>query len=460
MAITIQQNPIRSVVSGRGYVPTGPCVWSCSSSNVAQPNFKFLVQIYDGATEVAKFVVAPNQYDRLHFDAWEVNKPYIRPDVADSNFNSIHYQGTTSSPGNKPFITATNSIKMLEIRFGEKYDVAGVPTEFPGAGTLGADAWQMYILPYRTQYSDGLNPSGVARWTLSYPAQAQPLTKWRYGQFIGPNTSEWSLGTAIQIPVTYLDYGVISFPHDGMTIDQFNDTYSFEFQIYNGNITIGTSTITINATNGAAAPNSTTASHKLIYAAAYPKNLSDTDVIANPLIWPDNTFNPDWTHYRIIIRNSTSGAVSNPLIFYRIPPDNCRYDTIRLAWVNDIGGWDYFNFTKRNEKDWTTDGKTYDKVIGTFGETTYYQPGYSRSTTTFAQNVSKVYTLTSDYISEGTFTFLRDLFTSREVHIVDTANTTHIPVQVVDKSYKERTIRSANVYNVTLQVKLAQPLNI
>ena len=317
----------------------------------------------------------------------------------------------------------------------------------------------MYILPYRTQYSDGLNPSGLSRWTLAFPSQAQPLTKWRAGYFVGPNTSAWSL-VGIQIPVTYLDWGVISFPHDGQTIDQYNNTYDVVYTIKNGLTTLGTSTILINSTNGAAAPNSTTPTDKLVYMAAYPKNLCDVDVLANPLIWPDNTFNPNWTHYTLNFRNPSTNAISTPLVFYRVKPDNCRFDTIRLAWVNDSGGWDYFNFTKKNEKDWATDGKTYDKVIGTFGETNYTQPGYARSTTTFAQNVSKIYSLTSDWITEGQFTFLRDLFTSREVHIIDSANTTHIPVTVVDKAYKERTIRSANLYNVTIQVKLAQPLNI
>jgi hypothetical protein len=419
------------------------------------------VQIYDGATQVAKFVVAPNQYDRLHFDCWEINKPYIKPDVANSAGASIHYLGTTAAPGNKPFLTATNSIKMLEIRFGEKYDVGSppVPTEFPGAGTLGQDAWQMYILPYRTQYSDGLNPIGVARWTLNFPAQAFPLTKWRFGQYTGPNTSSWSI-VDCQIPVTVNDWGVMSFPHDGLTIDSFNNTHDLFYEIYNGTVSIGTSTIVINAANGAAAPNSLVATNKLVYFAAFPKNLSSSNVISNPLLWPDNLINPNWTHYRIVIRNSSNNFVSKALTFYRVEPDNCRFDTIRLGWINDSGGWDYFNFTKKNEKDWSTDGKTYDKVIGAFGESTYTQPNYERSTTTFAQNVSKVYTLTSDWLTEGQFTFLRDLFTSREVHIIDTANTTHIPVQVVDKQYKERTIRSANLYNVTMQVKLAQPLNI
>ena len=460
MAITIQQNPIRQVASGRGYVPLGPCVWSVSSSNIAQPNFKFLIQIFDGATEVAKFVIAPNPYDRCHFDAWEVNKSYVRPDIIDASFNSIHYQGTTAAPGNKPFRTALTAIKKLQIRFGEKYDVLGTPTEFPGASTLGVVAWDMYILPYRTQFADGLNPAGNGRWTLTNLNPRPPLTAWRSGYFKGDNTTAYSLGTAIQIPVTVNDWGVMSFPHDSLTIDSLNNTYDLNYAIYNGNTLLGSQITLITAGNGAASPTSTTATDKLVYFAAYPKNLSNLNVITNPLYWPDNTFNPTWTHYTITIRTSGGNASSQALVFYRVQPDNCRFDNMRLAFWNDYGGWDYFNFTKKNEINWTKQGKTYDKIIGTFEDTTYYQPGNTRSTTVYGQIVDKVYTVTSNWITEGMSTYLRQLFSSREVRLLDTANVTDIPVTVVEGSYKEEKIRSSRVVNVTFQIKLSQPLNI
>lgn len=459
MAITIQQNPIRQLLNGRGYVPLGPCVWSVSSSNIAQPNFKFLVQFYDGSTEVAKFVVAPNPNNRCHFDAWEVNKSYIKPDVANTNKVSIHYHGTVSTPGNKFFLKSALALKKLQIRFGEKYDVGGVPTEYPGAGSVGADAWDMYILPYRSQFSQGLNVAGLTRWTLGTTPPSPPLTAWRLGYYEGDNTSAWSI-SGIQIPVTVNDWGVMSFPHDGLTIDQFSDTYDLRYTIYNGTNTIGTQTTVINSSNGAAANTSTNESDKLIYFAAYPKNLSNTNVITNPTLWPDATFNPNWTHYSIQIRNSGGTAVSSLMVFYRVQPDNCRFDTLRLGWINDSGGYDYFNFTKKNEINWTKEGKTYDKIIGSFSETNYSQPDYSRSTTVYGQMVSKIYTVSSDWVSEGTITYLRQLFSSREVHLLDPTNTTHIPVTIVENSYKEEKIRSSRVVQVTFQIKLSQPLNI
>lgn len=459
MAITVQQNPIRQLLNGRGYVALGPCVWSVSSSNVAQPNFKFLIQFFDGATEVAKFVIAPNPNNRCHFDAWEVNKSYIKPDVSINNTQSIHYHGTVAAPGNVLFLKASNSIKRLQIRFGEKYDVGGVPTEYPGAGSLGADAWDMYILPYRSQFSDGLNAAGANRWTMNTFSQVTPLSAWRQGYFEGPNTSDWSL-LGIQIPVTTNDWGVMSFPHDGLTIDQFNNTYDLVYTIYNGTNTIGSQTKVINAANGAAAPNSTTPADKLIYFAAYPKNLSNSGTTSNPLIWPDTTFNPNWTHYTIQIRTSGGTAVCSLMTFYRVDIDNCRYDTMRLGWVNDYGGYDYWNFTKKNEINWTKEGKTFDKIIGTFEDTNYIQPNFSRSTTVYGQQVSKVYTVSSDWVSEGTINVLRHLFSSREVHLIDSANSTHIPVTIVENSYKEEKIRSSRVVQITFQIKLSQPLNI
>jgi hypothetical protein len=463
MAISVAQNPISAEGNGgRGYFGSGDCVFRVTSSSLAQPNFKFLVQVYDVATLVAQFVIAPNPQSMLMFNLYEVARAYIKPDTQIySEDYSIHYTTKLPAVTAEPFSRNTTGLKRLEVRFGEKYDVAGVPTEFPGAGTLGADAWQVFFLPWFLQDADGAYPSGLTRWVVgsTLALTNQFMSDIIPGVYSHPESNAWGIEGKPQIPVRLSDYGVIAFPHDVTTIDDNNDSGEVEFTIWNGTTLIGTQDIVVNAANGAAAGTSTNEQDKLIYYGAYPANLSNTTSTINPFYWPDNTFNPNWTHYSIRIKSATLAGISLPVYFVRVESTECRYDNIRLAWANQKGGWDYWNFDKKNEIDWKTDGKTFRKINGTYQNATFKKLNFERGETIFAQDVEKMYTLTSDWLSEEAFTFLRGIFLSKEVHIVNTANLTHIPVTVMDKEYKQRTIRHAIQYNLTFKVKLSQTYN-
>lgn len=455
MAITIGQNPLATRVGGRGYYGMGPCWWRCTSSSTAQPNFKYLVQIYDGATEVQKFVVSPNQTGTLLFNMEEISQQYVKPDYYIGSLGlSLHYLCTVGGAQARPFTTNVDGCKMLQIRFGEKYDVAGVPTEFPGT-TLGTDMFNQYFFGYRYQYADGLNPTGLNKWSLgSVSGLNLPLTRWQAGAFKHEDSSAWGIEGQVQIPVRIADYGVMAFPHDALTIDAYNETVTVEYTLYNGASTVGTDSVTINAANGAAAGTSTTDTDKLIYFGAYPKNLSQLLTTIDPSLWPDalNT----WTHYRL--RWKASGASFSLATYFVLDNvDDCRYDNIRLGFANDKGGWDYFNFGKKNEISWKVEPKKFNKLMGDLSVINYTQFGFERSETTFAQTIEKMYVLTSDWITEEAFEVLKQIYLSRDVHILDEANLTHIPVTVMETTYQQRRIRSANLYNITLNVKLAQP---
>jgi len=350
-------------------------------------------------------------------------------------------------------------LKRLEVRFGEKYDVAGVPTEFPGAGTLGADAWQVFFLPWLLQDSDGAYPQGLTRWTLGDPVTVgnRAMSDIIKGVYVHEDSATWGIEDSYQIPVRTTDYGVLAFPHDDLTIDTEHETENCYYEIWNGTTSLGTATIPISALTGAAAGTSTNEQAKLIYHGAYPANLSNTEsFILNPALYPNNS--NTWTHYSLQYGNSVDKSAPN-FYFVKVEATTCRYDNIRIAFVNQKGGWDYWNFDKKNEIDWKTDGKTFRKINGTYQNATFKKNIFERGETVFSQEVEKIYTITSDYLTEEAFEFLKGIVLSKDVHIVDTANLTHIPVTVVNKEYKQRKIRSSVMYNITLQVKLSQTYN-
>jgi hypothetical protein len=128
---------------------------------------------------------------------------------------------------------------------------------------------------------------------------------------------------------------------------------------------------------------------------------------------------------------------------------------MRLGWVNSRGGWDYFNFTKKSEITNEIERKQYRKVL--FNGTTTIFSANDRGLTQRQNLVQQVLTVTSDYITEGEFKFLRSLLASNQVTWLteDAGKPIEVPVNIDDTSYVEKRSSDGKLYNVTLKVRLS-----
>jgi hypothetical protein len=179
----------------------------------------------------------------------------------------------------------------------------------------------------------------------------------------------------------------------------------------------------------------------------YPANLNNDD--GYPYKPQDY---PDWAYYVVTLVNSAGVNVSYPYVFYnteRYGQTDCKYDTVRLAWVGVRGGFNYFNFIKKSERSFNVERKQY-KTTRWRGTSPYYVSS-DRVLVDRNNVVTQQLTITSDWLQEGEYTYLRGIFTSNQLHIVlDNGNM--IPVSVADTSYVERQTRDGKMYN--LQIKL------
>jgi len=71
--------------------------------------------------------------------------------------------------------------------------------------------------------------------------------------------------------------------------------------------------------------------------------------------------------------------------------------------------------------------------------------------------MQQVLSITSDYISENEFTFLRSLLVSNQVTwlTTDAGKAVQIPVKLDDTNYTEKKTRDGKLYNLTLKVRIA-----
>jgi hypothetical protein len=126
-----------------------------------------------------------------------------------------------------------------------------------------------------------------------------------------------------------------------------------------------------------------------------------------------------------------------------------------LAWWSPVsGGFDYFNFDKKNEESIEVERKRVQRVVG----------NYSTASSGFTYNTAdrglmegdietRTYlTMTSDYIRENEFALLKNLVRSKAVYIINDDGSI-LPVVIEDNGFISRRTRDGKVYNITLRVR-------
>jgi hypothetical protein len=187
----------------------------------------------------------------------------------------------------------------------------------------------------------------------------------------------------------------------------------------------------------------------LVTIPAYPKSLEGTTSLIDPADYPN------YKYYSITITNDTGASqLSAEYVFYPYS-SNCIYENVRLAWWSPVsGGFDYFNFDKKNEESIEVERKRVQRVVG----------NYSTASSGFTYNTAdrglmegdietRTYlTMTSDYIRENEFALLKNLVRSKAVYIINDDGSI-LPVVIEDNGFTSRRTRDGKVYNITLRVR-------
>lgn len=203
-----------------------------------------------------------------------------------------------------------------------------------------------------------------------------------------------------------------------------------------------------------------TADEPLAHMGLYP------GCVAN--IMPANT-----AYYYIIGRDSLDNRVSAIYLFVNEEEQgnwnqNCNFTPVRLAWVNSRGGWDYWNFQLKSERTTQIERKQYNSVLKTdfnYGFSGGDQPFYAgtRMLTDRSNLNTTSLLVTSDWLSDGEFTFLRSLLTSNQVQIIENQDYADsgcyrvTPVSIEQTSFAEKKSSEGKLQNLSLNLKFSQP---
>ena len=417
MATAIQTSP------GENWFPAGQhLIYTLTTNTTITDDFRFIVQVEENGTEIAKLYLAPNTNDTGIFDLSQVVIGRVEVD-------HLKYQATTDIHviHNKIFTRANNGVKRYEVKVGE-WD--GSTEE------LDEDNQTVYLVDGYEQISEGLHP-GFANF---YGTQSNRKV-WL--------TDRVPANNVIEVKAAIEDNGIAAFLN---TDDTGSLIERLQIKIYNaGGSLDDTLTYDINATNGGLVPstswaaNATNVTGSLLYTYVYPASYK-------PLSDALNSVTGGWGHYDVIPSTGLNVQTGNIL---RITND-CRYsknEAVQLAWANTRGGWDYLRFNGKKQKTVTREEKTYRKIVGDYDAATFTFAPSEREIKPYQLEAKERYQLNGILTIEE-LTLMQ--YCMRSKNVMARIDSTWVPVTISTNSMQVEEETVSKVFVTSFEVELAQ----
>jgi hypothetical protein len=157
----------------------------------------------------------------------------------------------------------------------------------------------------------------------------------------------------------------------------------------------------------------------------------------------------------------TLGVVLSEQICLTINDDNCwGFEPIRFAFRNNLGGWDWYTFIKRNTFTQSAERQQLYKLPGYWSAANWnvksIQPA-RYGTTTFDVSLQNTWTASTDWLTEAESSWLRGMFASPQVIAYLPGRSQPVAVNINDASYAVQTIRRENLFQYFVTFTEAQP---
>ena len=230
-----------------------------------------------------------------------------------------------------------------------------------------------------------------------------------------------------------------------------------KMQFYYNGFAAGNHQLTNGLTTGGNYWNGANASEKILFVGVGTANITGAggSVPAN------------WDYYTVKAYEHGSLLISDTYYFY----NQCigrGFEKIRLTWLNRLGTWDYFNFTRRNVRKVNSKRETYQQLKGSWNEKTYKKHGHQGGRKTFSTNSKEVVTLQSEFVTEEAAAWLEELFTSPDVFVLqertsdlglspykNIINKYVQPCVVTSSSYTKKTTANDKLKQYTLEIEMS-----
>lgn len=162
--------------------------------------------------------------------------------------------------------------------------------------------------------------------------------------------------------------------------------------------------------------------------------------------------------YYTINLSNTGGQQTSEVVTYYIDKTCTNSEEFPVYFKNNYGGFDTYSFYKKSKRIAEISRKTYQKNVGGFNTTTKNWTYLSTDTgeVTMDTQISDKYLLNSDWITDNTAKWLKQLFTSPEVYLYDPMLTIYVRVNVKATAYESKKIDNEKMFNITIELEASQ----
>jgi hypothetical protein len=439
MAITITDQPTNFAKVGQKLMVVA------TSTEVAQPNFRYVVRVGNLITsETTEILVPPNPSNVLMFDLKDILKASLTQNGYLENSTGINF---ITNGASSQWCTNDGSVNSFtyDVNVLEGYDIGGVFTidEESSVNIIG-NGNQFIVINAHYKLANGYKPDPNLTYSLTSTTSlmmgSRNSTTHLHNGTVGINNS--SQRVFIPVRRSELDWGRLSFMVMSSTSTIINTTEPMTVRL-----TIIDSAGSPNVVENYAVNNTGGQNLEICYIDAYPANIIAYGNYLAPY--------PNWRYYEIAVYNSSAQRKSAIYTFYPID-DDCTFNNVRLAWWDDVvGGFDYFNFQRKNEITVEVERKRIKPVVGTYNATSFSFNTFDAEIKEGMIDAVDYLEVTSGWIQEGEFELLQHLVKSEAVYIVGDDGTL-TPVVMETNSFLVNKERNAKLKSVAFRLRIAQ----
>ncbi len=197
----------------------------------------------------------------------------------------------------------------------------------------------------------------------------------------------------------------------------------------------------------------------LLYVGVGPKNLINNGLLdTNGNAVTENTM-LGITRYFVQARKS-NGSPASELIKFTLNHQDCKYETIRLAYLNRLGGYDYISLNKKSVNRTEITRSNYKANYGysplqynNVNQNNHWDYGsYEGGTRSYNVNAIETIEANSDFLNEQDARYLLELFTSPVCYIQ--RGDEFEPCVVTEKDYTLQTTDNDKLKQYVVQIQL------
>ena len=397
--------------------------------------FAYLIDVKDGATTVGRLKVPPTTEGFGRFDMSGIMESYMSSDLGllnGTNIDSVYDN--------------TNSYKNFTLEFGWVHYNTGSAT---------------YDIPQTVTFPESSPSTSYDLLTFNgslprYRRDVVNFYDWQYNnyytrytnkastrKFLTNSVNGGSPNSIYNQKVMVTDEGYLYALYSGDFIDEFIVTSYNSSGAVLSSVTIPIGTIT---------------NFKHLRIPCSPTTLDNISGVSTPVV------HANATSYAIQLRDVTTALpvvfYSSEIFYFNIDSE-CRFETRRLEFLNSLGGFDYFNFTKVSRHTEDIERKFFETTPNDLSLTGAidYSISNREKVQYYTKSMPKM-KLTSDWIDYNTYNWLLELIESPEIYLMDSytapsgsTEIRRIPVKNIEGNWEEKVSSVDKVFNLEVNLE-------